>query len=57
MFILSAALVMAVTGGGFMHVFFPTNMDIRMYVRLAGLAVIGLMYWRAYKSPPIRLGA
>jgi len=57
LFILSGALIMAVTGGGFMHVFFPTGMDIRIYVRLAGLAIIGLMYWRAYKSPPIRLGA
>jgi len=57
LFILSAALIMAVTGGGFMHVFFPTDLDIRIYVRLAGLAIIGLMYWRAYKSPPIRLGA
>lgn len=57
LFILSAALIMAVTGGGFMHVFFPTALDIRIYVRLAGLAIIGLMYWRAYKSPPIHLGA
>ena len=57
LFILSAALVMVVTGGGFMHVFFPTDLDIRTYVRLGGLAIVGLMYWRAYKSPPIQLGA
>jgi len=57
LFILSAAFIMVATGGGFMHVFFPTTLDMRLYVRLAGLAVIGLMYWRAYKSPPIHLGA
>jgi len=57
LFIVSAAFMMAVTGGGFMHVFFPMGPDMRLYVRLIGLALIGLMYWRAYKSPPIRLGA
>jgi len=57
LFIVSAAIVMVTTGAGFMHVFLPTGMDVRVYVRLLGLVIIGLMYWRAYKSPPIHLGA
>jgi len=57
LFIVSAAIVMVITGAGFMHVFLPTGMDVRVYVRLMGLVIIGLMYWRAYKSPPIHLGA
>lgn len=55
-FMLSAALIMVITGGGIMHTFVPADPDVRLYVRLIGVVIIALVYWRAYKSPPIQLG-
>jgi tetratricopeptide (TPR) repeat protein len=57
LFIISTAIIMVITGGGFMSSFLPVGMHLRVYIRIVGVVLIALVYWRAYKSPPIRLGA
>lgn len=56
-FILSAALILIITGGQFVYAFIPSGLDLRMPIRILGAVMGGLLYWRAYKSPPIQLGA
>ncbi|MGC9325099.1 MAG: tetratricopeptide repeat protein [Desulfomonilia bacterium] len=53
---LSAALVMVVTGGQFMFSIVPTGIDLSNEVRIFGAILLGFLYWRAYKSPPVRYG-
>jgi len=57
LFILSGSMIMMATGGQFMYSFIPSDVDLSIYIRILGAIFAGLLYWRAYKSPPIRLGA
>ena len=34
----------------------PSPIDPAPAIRLAGIVLVGLLYWRAYKSPPIKYG-
>ena len=52
----SAALVLILTGGSFISSFIPSDFDYAIVVRLAGAVLAGLLYWRIYKTPPLKLG-
>jgi len=54
--LLSVALVMITTGGQFMFSIVPTGLDFTVSVRILGLFLLGFLYWRAYKMPPVRYG-
>ena len=54
--LLSAAAVMIITGGRFITAFIPQEGDPAVFVRVIGLVLGALVFWRAYKSPPVRYG-
>ena len=56
MFTFSAAFILILTGGQFIHSIIPTGFDLTGFIRLFGILIAALLYWRAYKSPPIRYG-
>jgi tetratricopeptide (TPR) repeat protein len=51
-----AAFILLITGGQFIYSIVPTGIDITGFIRFAGIFIAGLLYWRCYKSPPIRYG-
>jgi len=53
----SAGLVLVVTGGKVLSSFIPTGFDITGLLRITGIIVLGLIYFRSYKSPPVKYGA
>jgi len=55
--VFSAGLVLVVTGGRIISSFIPTGFDITGFLRIMGIIVLGLIYFRSYKSPPLRYGA
>jgi tetratricopeptide (TPR) repeat protein len=56
MALFSGALLMAVTGCRFIYSFIPSDIDPTAYVRVAGVALAGLLYWRIHKTPPLKFG-
>lgn len=56
LFLISAAVILVITGGQYLYSFIPSELDLRLYSRILGAALGGLLYWRAYKSPPIHIG-
>ena len=56
MFIFSAAFILIITGGEFIYSIVPTGTDFTGFMRFLGVCMAALLYWRAYKSPPIRYG-
>ncbi|HHO77173.1 MAG TPA: hypothetical protein ENN05_12210 [Deltaproteobacteria bacterium] len=55
-FFFSAALILIITGGQFIYSIVPTGTDLTIPMRILGFLTVALLYWRAYKSPPIRYG-
>lgn len=49
-------LLMIISGGQFIHSILPSQINVQTYIRLTGIIILGVLYWRAYKSPPIRYG-
>ena len=56
MFTFSAAFILIFTGGQFIYSIIPTGSDLTVFVRLFGILIAAQLYWRAYKSPPVRYG-
>ncbi len=56
MFILSSALILMLTGGQFIYSIVPSGIHLTGPMRIAGICIAALVYWRSYKSPPIRYG-
>jgi tetratricopeptide (TPR) repeat protein len=56
MFTFSAAFILILTGGQFIYSTIPTGIDLTGFMRVFGVLIAALLYWRAYKSPPIRYG-
>jgi len=56
MFAFSAALILFLTGGRFIYSIIPTGNDLTGFMRLFGVMIAALVYWRAYKSPPVKYG-
>ena len=56
MFAFSTALILILTGGQFVYSIIPTGNDFTGFMRLFGVMIAALVYWRAYKSPPVRYG-
>lgn len=54
--IISIGVILIITGGQFVFSFIPTGIDLGSIIRVIGVFMIGVTYWRGYKSPPIRLG-
>ena len=54
--VFSAGLVLVATGGRVLSSFIPTGFDITGLLRITGIIVLGLIYFRSYKSPPLRYG-
>ena len=55
-FTFSAAFILILTGGQFIYSIIPTGIDLTGLMRVFGILIAALLYWRAYKSPPIRYG-
>ncbi len=51
-----SSLILIVTGCRFIYSFVPTGVDFTGYARAAGVLMAGFLYWRAYKSPPVKYG-
>lgn len=51
-----ASLILIITGGHFLYSFIPSGIEYTGFVRTAGIITLGLLYWRAYKSPPLKYG-
>lgn len=54
--LLSASLVLIITGSRSLYSFIPSGLDFTWYARTAGVVLAGILYWRSYKSPPIKYG-
>ncbi len=54
--VFSAGLVLVVTGGRVLSCFIPAEFDITGLMRIAGIFALGLLYFRSYKSPPLKYG-
>jgi tetratricopeptide (TPR) repeat protein len=54
--VFSAALILIVTGGSFIHSFIPSTADYATSARAAGVIIASLLYWRSYKTPPLKYG-
>ncbi|HNY65955.1 MAG TPA: tetratricopeptide repeat protein [Deltaproteobacteria bacterium] len=54
--VFSAAALLIVTGGSFIHSFVPSTTDYAAYARGAGVLIAGLLYWRTFKTPPLKYG-
>lgn len=54
--VISAGLIMIITGGQFIFSFIPTGIDLRSIIRFGGILMIGCVYLSAYKIPPIKQG-
>jgi tetratricopeptide (TPR) repeat protein len=52
----SAALIMIITGCGFLQSFIATGIDYTNHIRISGFVLAALLYLRAYKSPPLKYG-
>ncbi|MBN2298046.1 MAG: hypothetical protein JXM72_05605, partial [Deltaproteobacteria bacterium] len=55
-FSFSAALMLILTGGQFIYSIVPTGIDFTGSMRIFGFLTAAFIYWRSYKSPPIRYG-
>lgn len=55
-FFFSTAITLIITGGQFIYSFVPTGIDLTGFMRVLGFITAAFIYWRAYKSPPIRYG-
>lgn len=53
---LSIGVLMIITGGGFITSLIPVDMGMSTFIRILGLVVLGGLFIRAYKVPPIRYG-
>lgn len=54
--ILSIAVLLIITGGSFITSFIPTDTGLSAFFRILGLLVLGVLFLRAYKVPPVRYG-
>jgi tetratricopeptide (TPR) repeat protein len=52
----SCALVLILTGGRFIVSFIPSGIDYTLHARIAGVILAGLIYWRIFKTPPLKYG-
>ena len=50
--VLSLALVLIITGGQFIYSLVPSGLDTSPAVRMLGMTILGILYWRAYSRPP-----
>ena len=55
-FFFSAALILIFTGGQFIYSIVPTGSDPTGPMRILGICTAAFVYWRSYKSHPIRYG-
>jgi hypothetical protein len=53
---LSIGVLLIITGGSFITSFIPVNMELSPFIRILGLIVLGVLFTKAYKAPPIRYG-
>lgn len=51
-----ASLILIITGCRFLYSFVPSGIEYTGLVRITGIILLGLLYWRAYKSPPLKYG-
>ena len=54
--IFCASLILIITGGRFLYSFIPSGIEYTEFVRITGIILLGLLYWRVYKSPPLKYG-
>jgi tetratricopeptide (TPR) repeat protein len=54
--IFSGALLLILTGGSFIISFIPADVDYSLGARITGAVVAALLYWRIYKTPPLKYG-
>jgi tetratricopeptide (TPR) repeat protein len=51
-----ACLILIITGCHFLYSFVPSGIEYTGLIRITGIILLGLLYWRAYKSPPLKYG-
>ncbi len=51
-YMLGLSLVLIITGGQFVYSLVPSGLDVRPAIRMLGMFILGVLYWRAYSMPP-----